>query len=167
MARKFLRFDKDSPEYGVLIEWWKGLDADRGNRAALRRCNNVTEVAFAPSFHALNRSLMQHGHVDSESLAVVAALAAHVKEHDARMSLAEQMATPKAAGGSSAVSDLRFRRLLRIQDRDELLPALLRVMRLLGGNLNLQGLAESVYGWNDYIRKKWAFDYYSKTPAKK
>lgn len=167
MARKYLKFDKESPEYGVLLEWWKGLDVDRGSRAALRRCSTVAEVAFVQSFHVLNRSLMRHGHVDSDSLAVVAALAAHVKVHDARTSLAEQMAAPKTTGGSSAVSDLRFRRLLRIQDREGLFPALLRVIGLLGGAMNLQSLAESVYGWNDYIRKKWAFDYYSKGPAEK
>ena len=51
---------------------WNG----RGGRAALRRCKNLTEVAFVPSFYRLLRALSPYGKVDPERLALVAGLAA-------------------------------------------------------------------------------------------
>jgi CRISPR system Cascade subunit CasB len=78
--------------------------------------------------------------------------------------LAEQMATGKT-DGSARVSGLRFRRLLKVKEADGLFSALGRVVALLGGAVNLQSLANSVYFWNDRTRKQWAFEYYTKSPS--
>jgi CRISPR system Cascade subunit CasB len=152
-----------------LFAWWKGLESDRGERAFLRRASNITEAAFSPAYHRLlGRLKEQNGSVNREALAAVAGLATHVKAHtDIGGSLARQMAIPKAGGSGARVSGLRFRRLLAVSERDELYPLLIRVIRLLDGNVNLLSLANSVYWWNENTRKQWAYDYYSTAPAEK
>jgi CRISPR system Cascade subunit CasB len=87
-----------------------------------------------------------------------------VKNDIADSPFAEQMATGKA-DGSARVSGLRFRRLLKAKEPDDLFTAMGRVVALLGSSINLQSLAKSVYFWNDRTRKQWAFDYYSKSPS--
>lgn len=163
---KYLRFSKDSPESKILLDWWHGLENNRGDRAVLRRCRSLTEVVFVPSYHRLRQELLGFGNVDSEGLAIAAGLAAQVKANNAEQALAKQMALPKA-GGSARVSGLRFRRLLKIQGRKDLYHAMIRIVALLGGSLNLISLAESVYWWNDFTRKNWAFDYYTNAPSEK
>lgn len=163
---KHLSFRKDSPEKQILLEWWRKLEDNRGDRAELRHCKNLIEVAFTPAYHRLRLELMQYGNVDNEGLALVAGLLSHVKPpNDGTAKFAEQMAQSKNTSESAKVSGLRFRRLLKIKTKDKLFPALIRIISLLGNSANLISLAESVYYWNENTRKKWAFDYYSKSPA--
>ncbi|HQM46192.1 MAG TPA: type I-E CRISPR-associated protein Cse2/CasB [Smithellaceae bacterium] len=164
MATTYLRFNADSPETHVLIDWWRALDANRGDRAELRRCATLTEVAFTSAYHRLRFAVGKHGAVNDDSLALVAGLAARVKLDIKENTLAEQMATGKT-DGSARVSGLRFRRLLKVKEVDDLFCAIGRVVALLGGAVNLQSLANSVYFWNDRTRKQWAFEYYSKSPS--
>ena len=163
---KYLRFSKGSPESKALLDWWRGLENNRGDRAVLRRCRSLTEVVFVPSYHRLRQELLRLGNVDSDGLAITAGLAAHVKVINAEHTLAKQMALPKA-GGTARVSGLRFRRLLKIEGREDMYHAMIRIVALLGGALNLISLAESVYWWNDLTRKNWAFDYYTNAPSEK
>jgi len=166
MGSSYLRFDKDSPEYQAIVAWWRELDSRRGERAMLRRCKNITEVAFSPSYHRLRLTISRLGRVNDESLALIAALVAHVKDDTGGGSIAEQMATG-IPDGSARVSDLRFRRLLKVKEQEELFTAMMRMIALLGSGCNLQSLIQSVYFWNDKTRKRWAFDYYSKSPEEK
>ena len=161
MSSPFLRFAKDSPEYQALADWWRALENDRGERALLRRCRSLAEVVFTPTYHRLRQAVARFGTVNDDSLALVAGLVARVKSDADDGRIAEQMATGKP-DGSARVSGLRFRRLLKVQDTEELLSAMSRTIALLGDTVNLQSLAQSVYWWNDQTRKKWAFDYYSK-----
>lgn len=165
MNTSYLRFDKDSPELQALIAWWRSLSDNRGDRAELRRCGTLTEVVFTPAYHRLRQAVCRYGAVYDDGLAAMAGLAAKVKNDNAGLTLAEQMATKK--GDSARVSGLRFRRLLKMKDREDLFIALGRVIALLGGSVNLQSLAQSAYFWNDRTRKQWAFDYYSKAPSEK
>ncbi len=74
---------------------------------------------------------------------------------------AQQMAAPKLDGGTAPqLSELRFRRLLQYERINDLFPALRRVVYLLGGNINLYSLANSVYFWGDRQRQEWAYAYY-------
>lgn len=164
MGTTYLKFNTDSPEMRAFTAWWHALDDNRGDRAELRRCSNLAEVAFTPAFHLLRFSLMKYGWVNSDALALVAGLAARVKSDIPGKALAAQMATGKS-DGSARVSGLRFRRLLKVKGREELYSAMTRILALLGGSVNLQNLAESVYYWNDRTRKKWAFEYYSQSPS--
>ncbi|MCD6467810.1 MAG: type I-E CRISPR-associated protein Cse2/CasB [Thermoplasmata archaeon] len=165
--KKYIRFLQDSPESKALLGWWRGLENNRGDRAALRRCRSLTEVVFVPSYHRLRQELLRLGYVvNSDGLAIVVGLAARIKENNNQYTTANQMAL-HVAGGSARVSDLRFRRLLKIQDKDKLYPAMIRIVALLNSSLNLVSLAGSVYWWNDLTRKNWAFDYYTNAPSEK
>jgi CRISPR system Cascade subunit CasB len=166
MSKGYLSFKKDSPEVRELIEWWKGLDEDRGERAVLRRSHNLAEVAFSPAYHRLRLALNHFGKVDDDRLALIVALLARVKSGDDGNSIAEQMAAKKVnvPDSPARVSGLRFRRLLKVKDQEDLFVAMTRIIALLGGCANIQSLAQSVYYWNDITRKQWAFDYYSKAP---
>lgn len=161
MGEPYLSFKKDSKEVRELTKWWDGLDKDRGERAELRRCHTLAEVAFSPAYHRLRQLVERFGRADYDGLALVAGLAARIRSSMDTGSIAEQMASGKH-DGSALVSGLRFRRLLKVKDREELFTAMTRTMALLGDAANLQSLAQSVYWWNDETRKRLAFDYYSK-----
>lgn len=149
----------------VLMDWWKELDENRGDRAVLRRCRNTTEVVFSPAFHHLRLKLSQIGYFNPESLALIAGVLSHVKIHDNGARFATQMATPKTEGSNARVSGLRFRRLLKIKDRDELFESIKRTVHLLDGNLNIYNLANDLYWWdNGGTQKQWAYDYYENAP---
>lgn len=165
MSTSYLRFDKDSPELQAFIAWWRSLDDNRGDRAELRRCGTLAEVAFTQAYHRLRQTVVRCGAVHDDGLALVAGLAAKVKGNIMDSTIAEQMATGK--GDSARVSGLRFRRLLKVKGQEELLTDIGRVIALLGGSVNLQSLAQSAYFWNDRTRKQWAFDYYTKAPSEK
>ncbi len=165
MSTSYLRFDKDSLELQALVAWWRSLEDNRGDRAELRRCGTLAEVVFTPAYHRLRQAVCRYGAVHDDGLAAMAGLAAKVKSNATDNTVAEQMATGK--GDSARVSGLRFRRLLKVKDQEELFTALGRVIALLGGSANLQSMAQSVYFWNDRTRKQWAFDYYSKAPSEK
>lgn len=164
MSTTYLKFYHDSPETQALIVWWLSLNDHRGERAELRRCSTLVEVAFTPAYHRLRLAVGKFGAVNADGLALVAGLAVRVKNSVAGDTLAEQMATGKS-DGSARVSGLRFRRLLKVKERDDLFTAMGRVIALLGGAANLQSLANSVYFWNDRTRKQWAFEYYTKSPS--
>lgn len=164
MSTKYLKFENDSPETQALVGWWQSLDNNRGDRAELRRCSTLTEVEFTPAYHKLRLSLAKFGQVNDDGLALVAGLAARIKNNVSGDTIAEQMATGKA-DGSARVSGLRFRRLLKIKDREELFTAMGRVVALLGGTVNLHSFANSLYYWNDRTRKQCAFEYYTKSPS--
>ena len=164
MSTTYLKFEHDSPETQALSRWWLALNDNRGDRAELRRCSTLAEVAFTPAYHRLRLGLMKFGAVNADALAVVAGLAARMKSNVVGNTLAEQMATGKS-DGSARLSGLRFRRLLKIKERGDLFTAMGRVIALLGGAVNLQSLANSVYYWNDRTRKQWAFEYYTKSPS--
>jgi CRISPR system Cascade subunit CasB len=163
-----LRFDKGAPETEALATWWRWLDDNRGERAVLRRCGTLTDVAFSPAYHRLRSVVSRFGSVDDNGLALVAGLAARIRGDIGGVSIAEQMATAKSGGDAKArVSGLRFRRLLKVKEQEDLFSAMTRVIALLGGAVNMQSLAQGVYLWNDNdkTRKQWAFDYYSKAPG--
>ena len=150
----------------ILLEWWKNLDENRGKRADLRRCHNIDEVAFTPSFHSLRKELSEF-RINQEALAAIAGVLSHVKSSDTNLSPPAQMSTPKPGSQKVAVSDLRFRRLLTIDDRNELFTTMIRIVRLLDGRVNIFDLANSIYWWNERTKKQWAYDYYENIPVEK
>lgn len=163
-GKKNLFFSSDPKARQVLYEWWSELEKNRGDRAALRHCHNESEVAFTPSFHRLRKDLLEEFNVNLKSLAIVAGVLSHVKNNDAGSGFAVQMATPTSGSSNARVSGLRFRRLLTIEDRRELFTPMIRTVRLLDGTANLFDLANSIYWWNEFTKKQWAYDYYTKSP---
>jgi len=162
ISRNLFKPGSESAE--ILHLWWKGLKDQKGECARLRRAPSPVEVVFSPAYHRLFGQI----HIHRERLASVAGLVSHIKEdtHSSK-NLPQQMATPKTGSDNAIVSGLRFRRLLAISDRAALYPMMIRVIRLLGGRLNLLSLAESVYWWNERTWKDWAYDYYATAPKEK
>ena len=148
-------------EVDLVGGWIDTIQSKVGQRVRVPICRSLAEVVFTPTYHRLRQAVARFGTVNDDSLALVAGLVARVKSDADDGRIAEQMATGKP-DGSARVSGLRFRRLLKVQDTEELLSAMSRTIALLGDTVNLQSLAQSVYWWNDQTRKKWAFDYYSK-----
>ncbi|RVU45720.1 type I-E CRISPR-associated protein Cse2/CasB [Lujinxingia sediminis] len=167
----------DSKEAGEQVfTWWVGLEHQRGERAALRRCQSIDQVYGSPAFYELQRRLQGVGVVvGDDQLAAVAGLLSHVREHVSLSgeagessrgwgSFATHLATPREGGGDAKVSGLRFRRLLRIEDREELYGAMVRLIRMLNGKVDVHALTRDVVYWGPERRKRWAQDYYSRMP---
>jgi CRISPR system Cascade subunit CasB len=150
-----LTFKPETPEFHALQDWWAELGKSPGVRAELRRCGDLQEAALATGTLDLCRRV-KGGFGDLVRIGAIAALASHIKEGDTRR-LAESFA---GVGDTPALSELRFRRLIQCQDREELFPLLRRTLHLLGGRANLGDLALSVWLWGDLTRRDWTFTYY-------
>jgi CRISPR system Cascade subunit CasB len=160
----------------ILLDWWTALEADKGERAELKRTENPLRVVFSPAYHNLLYRLQEAGYrlgsSNRERLALLAGLAAHVRQHtDSAGSLAAQMGRSKPGSDKATVSELRFRRILATDDLGELYTQLRRAISLLDGAVNLIDLARVLFHWrpiaeqNPYDpRKNWAYDYYAVAP---
>jgi CRISPR system Cascade subunit CasB len=164
----------DDPSFAILRAWWKGLEDDKGERAALRRAENTTEVVLSPAFHRLLNELRRAGFGISEAryqkLAAIAGLVARIKGEEGE-SLAKSMGTPRSGGSKAAVSELRMRRLLACNDIEELYTLLRRALALLDNRANLADLAATVWNWVPMDekrpkdpRRQMAYDYYAAAP---
>lgn len=161
---RHLDFRNDPAVREALLSWWRGLDANRGDRAALRRCADPDAVVMVPAFHRLLGAMRALEHdVHPDALACIAGLSAHVKEHVGGVRLGRQMS--EKHHDRARVSDLRFRRMLSFTDRSDIFTALRRTIHLLDGRVDLLELAQSAYWWNDRTRKEWAYDYFGNTVA--
>jgi CRISPR system Cascade subunit CasB len=158
----------------VLIDWWKELDTNRGDRAQLRRCHSPLEVAFTPVYHRLRITLMKHGVGNDEKLkiALIAGILSHLKKDTSKESFTrpfpEQMAVPSKSDGKKArVNNFRFQRLLKIKDddRDKLYETLIRIVHLIDYEVDIPSLANGIYWWNERTKKEWAFAYYEHAPS--
>lgn len=144
-------------DFSGILSWWSSLKEDTGGRAELRRAHNPTEVVFLPAYHRLLGKY--DANVNREALASVAGLCAHVKENR-EGELAGQMV--------EKISSLRFRKLLAINDREDLYGAMIRIIRQLGGAVNVVDLAKTVYcWWNEKTKKDLAYTYYANVSTKK
>ena len=149
---------------GTVLTWWKELEHDRGERARLRRCGDVTEVVFCPAFHDLVRRLRTIGGVSRETVAVIAGVLANVKENVPAVKFAVQMA--EGRGDRATVSELRFRRLIEIKEREDIFMPIIRLVALMDGTVNAGDLADGIRYWGPRVRRDWACDYYEHAPSK-
>lgn len=174
-----VEFSPQSELGKALAEFWLGLKDNSAARAELKRCNGVAEVVMTPSFQRFCQRKLRGFFKDEtmweDRMAAVVGLMSHLKfdaEHDVLGGkepfvdlFAVQMARMVTAD-RPLVSELRFRRLLQ-NERDDLYPSMLRIIRMMKGGANLYGLAESVYFWGDGIKKRWAYAYFPNVPEKR
>lgn len=149
----------------VLLGWWRALDSARGDRAELRRCHSPLNVAFTPAYHRLRLALMKHGSVKDEDLALVAGVLAHIKIYTPGSFPLQMAGSQSSDANKAALSGLRFRRILVIDDRDKLYETMIRVVHQLGDAVDIPSLANGIYWWNDRTKKDWAFAYYEHAPS--
>lgn len=77
-------FTNYSGTSSVLVRWWKSLESNKGDRAELRRCQNVTEIVATPAYHIIYRLLVKAGlpnEIANDRVPVLVALVAMVKKH--------------------------------------------------------------------------------------
>lgn len=174
MERPMYRFLRNPATCDKLLEWWKWLDDNRGDRARLRRADGPEDVlltgAFSRFLSEMPEDWAESGRLLSSAL--VAAVVAHVKDNNAASSFASQLATPKDGGDKPRMSELRFQQLQKSRDPSEFFRRMLRAVRMLDGNVNILSLAEDMLHWMHEYRKGldrkpqdrlafcWANDYY-------
>ncbi len=162
-----LSFKHNTEAGKILIKWWKELELSTGDRAKLRNSSELMEIFFVPAYHRLLNSISKsypHEKGLEKRIAIIAALASTVKNADSvgtNSSLPHQMAKALPQSDKSPVSQLRFRKLLECQDREELFPLLRRVIKMLGQTVNIYHLADDIYWWGDSRKRDWAHKYFS------
>lgn len=160
MKDTYLSINSD-PVRDKIHFWWRGLSEDRGDRADLRRCHDLTEVFFCPAFHRLYQSLLSEGKVRREALALIAVSLAHVKEDISGVTFAQQMGESKT-GQTPQISKMRFRSLIRIESYPDLFLSVTRIVKMLNGAVNIDDMVHNLYFWNEKTRKEMTFEYFEK-----
>lgn len=155
--------------WSIIHEWWKRIIISPGDRASLKRARNGDMVASQFAYFDLYRRIFNSDIPDfikksiDYRLPLVAGLVSHIKEDNPGRAVASVMGSSSKAGSDRAtVSDLRFRKLLRTDDNDELYIMMIRMIRMMDENVNVKDLARSIYFWNDQTKRKWASQYYLK-----
>ena len=185
----YFQFKSGEASGEALLRWFHHIhntdgDAKRGraDRAHLRRANTPDDILFVEAFHRFMRINLLPESLKTEhnwiAMAMIAGALAHCKrEADSDDSFAQQLARPQEKGGKAPVSELRFAQLQKSRDYEEFYRRLLRVIRLVGGNVNVLSLANSILHWHrehrfgvDRIPTKrlavnWARDYFDAAPA--
>jgi len=165
----FPQWKPDDRSFTILKDWWQELEDNKGEKAALKRADSLTEVVFCPAYHRLLRTLRKEGFFVPESrypkLAAIAGLAARIE--DIPGTLGKQLGALKP-GDKPTVSELRMRRVLACDDLEELYMLLRRALGILGGSASLTGLAATIWHWESLSeklpydsRKQLAYDYYA------
>lgn len=141
----------------TIRDWWqhnlgaRESAAARGLAARLRRAASPVDVAAEPAVHLLAQRLGRRVEV-----LPVAQVLAHIRTDDAH-SLAWRMGPglrePRVAPG-------RFERLIRTS-RDDLVPALRRVLPIVDRRCDVGRLGSDMLFWNEATRIRWTFDYYN------
>lgn len=166
----------------VLHDWWRRLVKEdgpgrpprRGERAELRRCHTLAQVALDKAFNDLLRDLNKHGVSlggQGQGLAAAARVLMEAKNEAPEPNLGRLMAKahPDKNPNQGAVSGLRFRRLLAKDDLEELTQALIRAVRLCDEQAPVLSLAADIFDWADpkrreKVRQAWAYEYYANVP---
>ncbi|MCK9547591.1 MAG: type I-E CRISPR-associated protein Cse2/CasB [Sphaerochaeta sp.] len=154
----------------VIVTWWERLQepANRGMKAELRRARGADDVALQGPYYALLAKIMAMEDLGVLKRSIpyrlpsVIGVLAHVKSNNPKVEVAEAMGAKKKGSDQALVSDLRFRRILRLEEGDELYTTMIRVTRMLDGSVNVADLASSIFFWNEKTRKRWASQYYLK-----
>ncbi len=175
------------------LEWWRDTcqptaAADENSsrrrdpaiRARLRRCDSNTEAAAIPAAILLARRLqslrndVRGRDTDINAALGLARVLSFVTE-DARerpMKAAgwkhfpgESTKSP-SADNTPRLAEARFRRLLAVKPGNEQVIAFSRLVKLLGGSVNVADLSQDFLDWgSDATRQRWAFDYYAASYA--
>lgn len=138
----------------AILEWHAALDHQRGARAQLRRARDPGETFYVRASWLLAQKLgriLELSEPQRQRIVPLAGLLSHLKSHAEVKSLGVQLAVLK---------ELRFRRLLKCRERDDLYSAFITCIPLLKGQADMFQLASDFFYWNERVRKHWAEHYY-------
>ncbi len=166
-------FEEGQPASIELLECWENLLKQKGDRASLRRCKSLDEIQNTSAFQRCYWKLIdkfknnEKNYEPNEQIAIIVALAAYVDENksnydDAGEQKPDYFAYQISRGDKPKLSELRFRRLLKINDREKLFRFLIQVIRLLDKKVNLLDLLGIAYFWGDKVKTQLAYKYYEK-----
>ena len=152
----------------VCLGWWQVLNdrsigRSRADLARLKRASVETDALAIRSVHDLNQRLSSNGfdmRWQPDKLALVAMTLAYVKE-----SSKSRLAQIMGQGNPKQLSELRFDRLIRMQNPAELTVQLRRALAVVGHSANVARLAQDLFYWNEKTRADWCFDYYGASAA--
>ncbi len=131
--------------------WWKSLEQDGADRAALRRCSDPVAAMMVPAYHRLYHQCIRSGFKSPERIAVAAAVLSHVRiDVDGR----------SLAAIARNFSEPRFRRLVTIDDISDLQIALIRAVRMNDSAAPVESLGRDIQFWGNTVKQRWAFDFY-------
>ncbi len=159
-----LDFSRDKPAGKEVLAWWRDLQERPGDRAELRRCREPSQAVFLQAYHRLLRAMEKEHMIHPDRLASVAIILSHVRQDVPGKALGELMGKPSQDKSSAPISDLRFKRFLRIPDGDSLIEPMQRLLAQLGDSAPVDRVAEVAYWWNESTKKRLAFDYYRVAP---
>lgn len=165
-------FEKEHSASVALLDCWNGLLQHKGDRAELRRCKNLDSVqktsAFQSNYWKLRNKFTQNGKSPgNEQMAIIIALLAYIDDDKSSYEDKDEVKPDFfgyqiSRGDKPKLSELRFRRLLKINDRDKLFRFFIQAIRLLDKKVNLLDLLRIVYFWGDPTKTKLAYKYYEK-----
>lgn len=151
-------------------DWWRNLQPDPerrrpGDRAALarlRRCATVADAMQEPATIALFRACRADRPDDLVTVALAAAVLAHLRQDRPDQSVARQIGPQEGpeALDTALMKPLRFQRLMVAATPDERLAAMRRLVALASGALNLRDLADALLDWVEWRRIRWTYDYW-------
>lgn len=165
-------FVEGHPASDFIIEWWDSLKKNKGDRAELKRCKNLQEIQLTSAYQRCYWQLVKHlPHSSREQMSIIIGLAAHiedndnVKKNDQRDNQThDYFGYQISRGDKPTLSELRFRRLLKIKDRGKLYHFLIQVIRMLGKKVCLLDLLSIAYFWSDRdtakTKRNLAYKYY-------
>jgi len=149
---------------------------DPAIRARLRRCRSNTDAAMIPAAIALAvrlQALREDVRESDPELGAALGLArvlSFVTENDPKgpMRAAGWQQFPgenpksQPPENQPRLAEARFKRLLGVKPGEEQVAAFTRLVRLLGGSVNVAELSRDFLQWGrDETRRRWAFDYYA------
>lgn len=172
-------FEEGHPASVFILEWWESLKQNKGDRAELRRCKNLEEIQKASAYQRCYWQLTKHFTQEQRApsrvqMAIIIGLAVYIEDNDTKYIdtdskkekeyyFAYQIAAPKGVENKSPkLSELRFRRLLKIKNREKLYRFLIQTIRLLDKKVNLLDLLSISYFWGDPKKTRLAYKYYEK-----
>lgn len=172
-------FEEGHPASDFILKWWDNLKQNKGDRAELRRCKDLKEVQRTSAYQRCYWQLTKHFPQEREmpsgvQIAMIIGLAAYIEDDDADKKTDQRDNQKKdffgyqiSRGDKPKLSELRFRRLLKIKDREKLYRFLIQVIRMLDKKLNLLDLLSIAYFWGDTVKTKLAYKYYEKAKLEK
>jgi len=167
------------PQGDTARKWWVSIcdpqQGDAAGRARLKRCRSATEALTIPAALGLARRLGAiREPLDRRRLEGVLGLArvlAHVTSDSAVTAMraagwgsfpGERREADADTGARPRLSEVRFRRLLQTEGGEEQVVMFTRLVRLIGGEVNIAALARDYLTWDwDTTRHRWAFEYYA------
>lgn len=150
--------------WSALEAWHRGLDDNRGQRAELRRAKSPIEILCSPAFQRgfggyMAASGFALNQAEMERLAPAIGLLSHVNEPFRQSHFAKQLAPTNKS--DQKVHDLRFKKLMAVDDMGELYLMLLRLVRYLDGSAHVKSLVLGVFYWGEKTKRAWAMSYYT------